>query len=159
MFIFVMYKDAPELSHYSRRSSSELDPSVEKTLLVNPNCQVRVMFEYIRKKCKLGTFTQFDLSEANGLLKGLFELDTFAYATNLFEHKRTYYLIVLKPESDKRLSVIPQLSQDNSFYQALKSRVNNYILTGAVSPSNTPPSKATPPGKITPPKTTSAKKK
>ncbi|KAI8437992.1 hypothetical protein MSG28_010650 [Choristoneura fumiferana] len=41
MFINVVYKDAPELStSILRRSSSEMDLSLEKTLLVNPNCPV-----------------------------------------------------------------------------------------------------------------------
>lgn len=94
MFIFIAYKDAPELSH--RRRSSEMDISVDKTLLVNPNCPVRIMLEYIRKKCRLGIFTQFDLCDESGALKGLFNLKTYAYATDQFEHKKTYYLIVIK---------------------------------------------------------------
>lgn len=95
MFIYVLYKDEPELS--SRRSSVDtVDTSVEKSLLVNPYCPVRIMLEYIRKKCRLGTFTQFDLCDESGVLKGLFSLNTYAYATEEFEHKKVYYVIVLK---------------------------------------------------------------
>ena len=53
MYIVVAYKDAPELSALRRRSS-DTDPSMEKTLVVNPKCPVRIMLEYIRKKCRLG---------------------------------------------------------------------------------------------------------
>lgn len=94
MYINVAYKDAPELS--TRRRSSETDLSVEKSLLVNPNCPVRIMLEYIRKNCRLGTFTQFDLCDDSGILKGLFNMPTYVYATDQFEHKKTYYVIVLK---------------------------------------------------------------
>lgn len=93
MYIKVAYKDAPELS---TRRSSETDLSVEKSLLVNPNCPVRIMLEYIRKMCRLGTFTQFDLCDDSGILKGLFNMPTYVYATDQFEHKKTYYVIVLK---------------------------------------------------------------
>ncbi|KOB72461.1 Uncharacterized protein OBRU01_12192 [Operophtera brumata] len=78
-----MYKDAPELSTTLRRSSSEFDLAEEKTLLVNPDCPVRIMLEYIRKKCNLGVFTNFDLCDENGSLMGLFNMDTYAYATDL----------------------------------------------------------------------------
>lgn len=96
MFIFVMFKDAPELSATPRRNSSDIDLAVEKTLLVNPKCPVRIMLEYIRKKCRLGSFTTFDLCDESGYLKGLFSLPTYAYATDLFCHKKIYYVIVVK---------------------------------------------------------------
>lgn len=72
------------------------DTSVEKTLLVNPVCPVRIILEYIRKQCRLGIFTHFDLADDNGCLMGLFNLPTYAYATDQFEHKRTYFIIVFK---------------------------------------------------------------
>ncbi|XP_072947884.1 uncharacterized protein [Epargyreus clarus] len=177
MFINVTYKDAPELSNF-RRSSSEPDLSVEKMLLVNPNCPVRIMLEYIRKKCKLGIFSQFDLCDEAGGLMGLFNLPTYAYATEQFEHKKTYYIIILKElissascltkeyfnpaaslqtkqnemkiltliiESDRRLSVLPQLNHDNDLYLNLKNRVKRFIATGDTSPITPPPGKATPP--------------
>ncbi|XP_061708297.1 uncharacterized protein LOC133518633 isoform X2 [Cydia pomonella] len=118
MFINVVYKDAPELSTMSRRPSNEPDPSQEKTLLVNPDCPVRIMLEYIRKQCKLGSFTAFDLCDDSGCLLGLFTLETYAYATDRFEHKK---------ESDRRLSVLPQLNQENRFYEELKQRVKAFI--------------------------------
>ncbi|KAL0901980.1 hypothetical protein ABMA27_007117 [Loxostege sticticalis] len=144
MFIYVAYKDGPELSHIRRRSS-EQDVSLEKTLLVNPNCPIRIMLEYIRKKCKLGSFTQFDLCDESGGLMGLFNMPTYAYATEQFEHKKTYYIIVLKTESDKRLSVLPQLNHENRIYIDLKNRVKKFLATGDVSPQATPPGKVTPP--------------
>ncbi|XP_030021113.2 uncharacterized protein LOC115440789 [Manduca sexta] len=147
MFIFVAYKDAPELSNLRRRSS-EIDLSIEKTLLVNPNCPVRIMLEYIRKKCRLGIFTLFDLCDDTGTLKGLFNLPTYAYATDMFEHKKTYYVIVIRTESDKRQSVLPQLNHENRIYLELKAKVKRFLLTGESSPPGATP---TPIGKVTPP--------
>ncbi|CAH2102989.1 unnamed protein product [Euphydryas editha] len=148
MYINIAYKDAPELS--VRQRSSETDLSIEKTLLVNPNSPVRIMLEYIRKKCRLGTFTQFDLCDENGILKGLFNMPTYVYATDQFEHKKTYYVIVLKQESDKRLSVLPQINHENKIYMDLKTRVKRY-LAGDVSPISTTTMGQTPPlGKTTP---------
>ncbi|XP_026746718.1 uncharacterized protein CXorf65-like [Trichoplusia ni] len=135
MFIFIAYKDAPELSH--RRRSSELDISVDKTLLVNPDCPVRIMLEYIRKKCRLGIYTQFDLCDDTGALKGLFSLKTYAYATDQFEHKKTYYLIVIKHEMDRHYSILPQLNQEHKMYVELKARVKRFLLTGELSPLST----------------------
>ncbi|KAI8437993.1 hypothetical protein MSG28_010651 [Choristoneura fumiferana] len=114
------------------------------------------MLEYIRKKCKLGTFTSFDLCDDSGALMGLFQLKTYAYATEQFEHKKTYYVIVLKTESDKRVSVLPQLNHENLLYLELKTKVKEYLEAGPESTSPpgkvpTPPGKVTPPGKITPP--------
>lgn len=96
MFIFVAFKDPPELSLTPRRLSSEEDLSEEKMQLVNPNCPVRIMLEYIRKKCRLAEKTQFDLCDENGNMKKLFSLPTFASAMHLFDHKKTYYLIVYR---------------------------------------------------------------
>ncbi|CAG9796874.1 unnamed protein product [Diatraea saccharalis] len=138
MFITVVYKDAPELSHIRRRSS-EPDVSLEKTLLVNPICPVRIMLEYIRKKCRLGSFTQFDLCDESGVLLDLFNLPTYAYATAQFEHKKTYYVIVVRTEADKRISVLPQLNHDNKMYEEIKSRVKKFLTAGEASPASTPP--------------------
>ncbi|XP_047036309.1 uncharacterized protein LOC124642021 [Helicoverpa zea] len=135
MFIYITYKDAPELSSLRARSSEAMDSSVEKTLLVNPNCPVRIMLEYIRKKCRLGKFTQFDLCDEGGVLKGLFSLQTYAYATDQFEHKSTYYVIVLKIEPDRRYSVLPQLNHENRIYFDLKMRVKKYLMTADLSSS------------------------
>lgn len=97
MYINVAYKDAPELSTFRRKSSSDaVDLSVEKTLLVNPKCPVRIILEYIRKRCRLGTFTTFDLCDDTGVLMGLFGLPTYVYATDRFVPKKTYYIVVLK---------------------------------------------------------------
>ncbi|CAH0405578.1 unnamed protein product [Chilo suppressalis] len=142
MFINVLYKDAPELSHI-RRLSSEPDLSQEKILLVNPNCPVRIMLEYIRKKCRLGSFTQFDLCDESGVLLGLFNLPTYSYATAQFEHKKAYYVIVVRTETDKRLSVLPQLNHENRLYEDLKNRVKRFLATGEVSPQSTPPTAPT----------------
>ncbi|CAH0592124.1 unnamed protein product [Chrysodeixis includens] len=133
MFIFIAYKDAPELSN--RRRSSELDISVDKTLLVNPDCPVRIMLEYIRKKCRLGIYTHFDLCDESGMLKGLFQLKTYEYATDQFEHKKTYYLIVIKHEPDKRFSVLPQLNQEHKMYLELKARVRKFLTGELNAPS------------------------
>lgn len=95
MFIKVIYKDIPELSTL-RRKSTDVDLSVEKTVLLNPDCYVRVMLEYIRKTCNLGQYTHFDLCDENGVMKGLFSLPTYTNGSAFFEHRRTYYLIVLK---------------------------------------------------------------
>ncbi|XP_063357978.1 uncharacterized protein LOC134647554 [Cydia amplana] len=127
MFINVVYKDAPELSTVPRRPSNEPDPSQEKTLLVNPDCPVRIMLEYIRKQCKLGSFTAFDLCDESGRLLGLFNMETYAYATGRFEHKKVYYIIVLKAESDRLLTILPQLNKENRFYEELKQRVKAFI--------------------------------
>ncbi|XP_013191953.1 uncharacterized protein CXorf65-like [Amyelois transitella] len=159
MFIFVTYKDAPELS-YIRRRSSETDLAQEKVLLVNPNCPVRVMLEYIRKSCKLASFTVFDLCDETGCLMGLFSLPTYAYATERFVHKKVYYLIVMRQDGDKRASVLPQLNRENKLYQDIKARVKWYLINGEISPMNlSPPGKITPPapGKVTPPKSTKKK--
>ncbi|CAK1544371.1 unnamed protein product [Leptosia nina] len=156
MFIFVAYKDTPELSTVRFRSS-ETDLSEEKTLLVNPDCPVRIMLEYIRKKCRLGIFTRFDLCDESGALKGLFNMPTYAYATDQFEHKRTYYLIVLKMEQDKRMSVLPQLNHDNVRYEELKNKVKIYML--GESPIRSPPSGSAPSGKSTPLIKVASKKK
>ncbi|XP_063617118.1 uncharacterized protein LOC134790213 [Cydia splendana] len=141
MFINVVYKDAPELSLMSRRSSNEPDPSQEKTLLVNPDCPVRIMLEYIRKKCKLGSFTAFDLCDDSGRLLGLFNLETYAYATDRFEHKKIYYIIVLRSETDRQLIVLPQLNQENRFYEELKQRVKTFI---SGSPTNSKGTRSSP---------------
>ncbi|XP_053619261.1 proteasome subunit beta type-2-like isoform X2 [Plodia interpunctella] len=62
---------------------------------------------------------------------GLFGLPTYAYATDRFEHKKTYYLIVLRQDAaDKRSSVLPQLNHDNKLYQELKLRVKWFIMNG-----------------------------
>uniref|UniRef100_A0A2A4JY97 Uncharacterized protein n=1 Tax=Heliothis virescens TaxID=7102 RepID=A0A2A4JY97_HELVI len=136
MFIYIAYKDTPELSSLRVRSNTEaVDTSVEKILLVNPNCPVRIMLEYIRKKCRLGIFTQFDLCDESGILKGLFSLQTYAYATDQFEHKNTYYVIVLKIESDKRYTVLPQLNHENRLYFDLRLRVKKYLVSGDMSTS------------------------
>lgn len=105
MFITVAYKDDPELSAFRRRSSDS-DLSVEKSLLVNPICYVRVMLEYIRKACKLGSFTCFDLCDDSGVLKGLFSLPTYTYATDMFEHKKTYYVVVMKQVRRKYYDIL-----------------------------------------------------
>ncbi|XP_046974198.1 uncharacterized protein LOC124540543 [Vanessa cardui] len=150
MFINIAYKDAPELSTL-RRSSSEVDLSVEKLLLVNPNCPVRIMLEYIRKKCRLGVFTHFDLCDENGILKGLFSMPTYVYATDQFEHKKTYYVIVIKQESDKRLSVLPQINHENKIYLDLKTKLQKYLAVGDITPVPSPPVGPTPlPDKVSP---------
>ncbi|XP_045776275.1 uncharacterized protein LOC123874807 [Maniola jurtina] len=133
MYIIVIYKDEPELSTY-RRTSSEVDLSVEKILLVNPHCPVRIMLEYIRTTCRLGKFTKFDLCDESGVLMGLFSMPTYTYATDHFVHKKTYYIIVMKQEADKSTSVLPQLNRGNSIYEDLKSRVLYYLTTGEMSP-------------------------
>lgn len=99
MFIFVTYKDPPELSSPRSRLSDDGDQTMENVLLVNPNCYVRVMLEFIRKKCRLAATTTFDLCEESGGLKNLFTYPTHAYATDQFEHKRNYFLIVFRPVS------------------------------------------------------------
>ncbi|XP_063394792.1 uncharacterized protein LOC134679821 [Cydia fagiglandana] len=141
MFINVVYKDAPELSPMSRRPSSEPDPSQEKTLLVNPDCPVRIMLEYIRKQCKLGSFTAFDLCDESGRLLGLFNLETYEYATDWFEHKKIYYIIVLRLETDRQLTILPQLNQENRFYEELKQRVKTFI---SASPTNSKVARSSP---------------
>ncbi|XP_069360917.1 uncharacterized protein CXorf65 homolog [Maniola hyperantus] len=135
MYINVIYKDVPELSTY-RRTSSEVDLSVEKTLLTNPNCPVRIILEYIRDTCRLGKFTKFDLCDETGVLMGLFSLPTYVYATDNFVHKKTYYIIVMKQEPDKTTSVLPQLNRENNIYPDLKSRVKYYLTTGVMSPQS-----------------------
>lgn len=99
MFIFVTFKDPPELSSSRSRLSDDEDQAVENVLLVNPNCYVRVMLEFIRKQCRLATTTIFDLCEESGGVKNLFTYPTYAYATDQFVHKRTYYLIVFRQVS------------------------------------------------------------
>ncbi|OWR49024.1 hypothetical protein KGM_202225 [Danaus plexippus plexippus] len=157
MYVSVIYKEAPELSA-QRRRSSEPDPSIEKVLLVNPNCPVRIMLEYIRKRCRLGKFTEFDLCDETGHLMGLFDMPTYVYTTDKFEHKRTYYIIIMKQEADRRISVLPQLNHENQIYMDLKTKVKKYLAGDGTPP--TPTSASTPPGKVTPPVTKpSAKKK
>ncbi|CAH2256781.1 jg10988 [Pararge aegeria aegeria] len=134
MYIKVAYKDAPELSTIRRKSTDE-DLSVEKTLLVNPQCPVRIMLEYIRKRCRLGTFTTFDLCDETGVLMGLFNMPTYVYATDNFAHKKMYYIIVLKQEAYKSTSVLPQLNHENRFYEDLRNRVTHYLTTGEMSPA------------------------
>ncbi|KAI5632864.1 putative interleukin 2 receptor, gamma chain domain-containing protein [Phthorimaea operculella] len=146
MFIFVMYKDPPELSTF-RRSFSFDDISQEKTLLVNPKCPVRVMLEFIRKQCKLAGQTYFDLCDDSGNLKGLFYFPTYSCADVHFDHKKTYYLIVLsKSPADgdlKSILVFPQVSCDSKLYGDLQAKVRR-CLTGDVhekpSPEKTTPS-------------------
>lgn len=99
MFIFVAYKDPPELSSSRSRLSDDEDQAMENILLVNPNCYIRVMLEFIRKKCRLAATTTFDLCEESGFIKKLFTYPTHAYVTDQFEHKKTYYLIVFRPVS------------------------------------------------------------
>ncbi|XP_068626936.1 uncharacterized protein [Battus philenor] len=140
MFIYVIYKDEPELSLMRRRSSEpEPDPSVEQTLLLNPDCHVRVMLEYIRKKCKLGIYTQFDLCDEEGFLKRLFTYAPYTNAADFFEHRKTYYVVVLRQESEMRISVLPQLNHDNLLYEELKAKIR-YNMTGDSSHTS-PPSK------------------
>ncbi|CAG4950584.1 unnamed protein product [Parnassius apollo] len=124
--------DEPELSNIRRRSS-ETDLSTEQTLLVNPDCHVRVMLEYIRKKCRLGIYTHFDLCDETGALKELFSLPAHTNVANLFEHRKTYYIIVLKQETDKRLIVLPQLNHDNKIYSDLKAKVKRHLLSSESS--------------------------
>ncbi|XP_049876583.1 uncharacterized protein LOC126374153 [Pectinophora gossypiella] len=104
-----------------------MDICTEKTLLVNPNCPVRIMLEFIRKKCRLAITTQFDLCDESGVMKNLFSYPTFQYVTQQFEHKKIYYLIVIKVETDKMISVLPQLSRDNKLYVELQTKVKKYI--------------------------------
>lgn len=98
MFITVIYKEPAELSSI-RRTSTDFDNSVEKTLLVNPVCHVRVMLEYIRNVCNLGIYTIFDLCDDAGVLRGLFNLQPWEYSHSLFENGRVYYVVVFKPVS------------------------------------------------------------
>ncbi|XP_022117627.1 uncharacterized protein LOC110994987 [Pieris rapae] len=115
------------------------------------------MLEYIRKKCRLGIFTQFDLCDESGALKGLFNMPTYAYATDQFEHKKTYYLIVLKMEFDKKISVLPQLNRENARYEDLKNKVTSF--RSGESPNRSPPPAPTPSGKTTPMLKVGARKK
>ncbi|KAH9631631.1 hypothetical protein HF086_006623 [Spodoptera exigua] len=135
MFIYIIYKDPPELSPLYPRSSELPDTSVEKMLLVNPVCPVRIMLEYIRKHCRLGIFTQFDLTDQNGSLMGLFNLPTYAYATEQFEDKKTYFIVVFKME------VLPQLNYENKLHFELKMKVKRFLMVGDLSNSNVTQSK------------------
>ncbi|CAH2049884.1 unnamed protein product, partial [Iphiclides podalirius] len=143
MFIYVVYKDEPELSTMRRRSS-ETDLSTEETLLVNPDCHARVMLEYIRKRCKLGMYTQFDLCAEDGVLKRLFGLPPHTNVADCFEHRRTYYIIVLKQETERRLTVLPQLNRENKMYSDLKAKVKVSLLNIDTSRQTSPMSKVSP---------------
>ncbi|XP_022822119.1 uncharacterized protein LOC111353358 [Spodoptera litura] len=140
MFIYVIYKDPPELSLIFPRGSEVIDSSVEKTLLVNPVCPVRIIIEYIRKHCRLGIFTQFDLADENGCLMRLFHQPTYAYVTDQFEHKSTYFIIVFK-ETEKKVDVLPQLSYDNRLHFDLKMKVRKFLMGGDLSTSTVTMSK------------------
>ncbi|KAL4713934.1 hypothetical protein ACJJTC_015588 [Scirpophaga incertulas] len=114
------------------------------------------MLEYIRRKCGFASFTQFDLCDESGALMGLFNLPTYAYATAQFEHKKIYYIVVLRTESDRRLSVLPQLNRENKLYEELRIRVKHFLVKCDTS------SEGTLIGKVTPPSVTgrtTAKKK
>ncbi|XP_026320118.1 uncharacterized protein LOC113230414 [Hyposmocoma kahamanoa] len=153
MFIFVTYKDPPELSTSRSRLSDDEDLSIENVLLVNPNCYVRVMLEFIRKRCRLAATTVFDLCEESGNLKNLFSYPTYAYATDKFEHKKTYFLIVLKQESEKNVTVIPQLHRENKLCTELQTKIYRLLLTGEQSNVTTTD------GKVASAKTKAGKKK
>ncbi|XP_075977762.1 uncharacterized protein LOC142977621 [Anticarsia gemmatalis] len=105
-------------------------------------------FTCVTKKCRLAIFTQFDLAAPNGQIKGLFKLPSYSYATEEFEHKKTYYLIVLKQEADRHLSVLPQLNHENPIYGEIKANVKKFLQTGDTSPS---PTLTPPQSKITAP--------
>ncbi|KAF9420223.1 hypothetical protein HW555_003444 [Spodoptera exigua] len=140
MFIYIIYKDPPELSPLYPRSSELPDTSVEKMILVNPVCPVRIMLEYIRKQCRLGIFTQFDLTDQNESLMGLFNLPTYAYATEQFEDKKTYFIVVFK-EVDKKIEVLPQLNYENKLHFELKMKVKRFLMVGDLSNTNVTQSK------------------
>ncbi|XP_013176321.1 PREDICTED: uncharacterized protein LOC106124319 [Papilio xuthus] len=146
MFIYLIYRDEPELSYSlvrKRSSESELDSSVEETLLLNPDCHVRVMLEYIRKKCKLGIYTHFDICDEDGVLKKLFSLPPYTNGAEYFEHRKTYYVIVLQ-EIDRRVTALPQLNHENRLYAELKTRIRNYMLSEDGSRHTSPMSKQSP---------------
>ncbi|KAJ2940727.1 hypothetical protein O0L34_g14838 [Tuta absoluta] len=139
MFIFVVYKDPPELSGFRRTSQVEV-LTQEKTLLVNPKCPIRVMLEFIRKQCKLAAQTYFDLCDDSGVLKCLFGYPTYTCAEAFFDHKKTYYLIVLSKapsEPDgKACQVFPQVSCNSKLYVDLQVKVTRY-LTGVSDKAGT----------------------
>lgn len=69
-----------------------------KELLINPNCYIKILIEYIANQIDLAT-NCFDLCDENGQLKKIKTHPPNMYATNILKYKETYYIVVCECNS------------------------------------------------------------
>nr|XP_024217828.1 uncharacterized protein CXorf65 homolog [Halyomorpha halys] len=68
-------------------------------MIINPNCYVRLIYEYIRIKADVPSDVEIDLCDSKGNLKKINEPPSYKSGLDLLELGETYYIVALRGEN------------------------------------------------------------
>lgn len=70
------------------------DEKRNKTLIINPNCNIGQFSQYIRQRCNIADDVEFHLSEHDtGEMKEMMGLPLWTMATEILEARKSYTLV------------------------------------------------------------------
>nr|CAD7456946.1 unnamed protein product [Timema tahoe] len=116
---------------------NSLSSEKEKEILVNPNCPVRVMVDYIRSVMNESNLNQvtntdfeIDLCDENGSLKNLQEIPpwTNGIEANLFTPRLTYIVVVFERDEEGGLvKPMPLVARSSRQYNDLIAKIRRQL--------------------------------
>ncbi|GJQ65453.1 hypothetical protein Trydic_g7558 [Trypoxylus dichotomus] len=100
-----------------------------KTLLINPNCYIRILIDYIAEIVKFDfKSASFDLCNENGELLRVDEMEPCESATKVLMFQKTYIVVKCFRNDDGIIkSLEPLLYKNSREYFDVKSRLKKYI--------------------------------
>lgn len=82
-------------SIFSRVSNIKVD---YKELIVNPNCHVQILLDYICAQIPLEKNGNFDFCDGTGILTYIQDLKPYDYATDVLRPLETYYIVLFEKD-------------------------------------------------------------
>lgn len=93
-------------------------------LLVNPNCTIKNLSDYITSKCHLPKDSIIDLTDGNSVMTNMHSKETTEYASQLFKNRNVYLLCTVELNTDKSVKKItPRLQEWEKQYPLLERKI------------------------------------
>ncbi|XP_014259108.1 uncharacterized protein LOC106672303 isoform X1 [Cimex lectularius] len=94
-----------------------------KTLLVNPNCCMKLILNYIRISLKIHPKREFDLTNGNGDFLELSQLDLGESGLLLLKPREVYFVVTFsRNQIGKRTDYRPLLDESSPHFKVIKER-------------------------------------
>ncbi|XP_017769417.1 PREDICTED: uncharacterized protein CXorf65 homolog [Nicrophorus vespilloides] len=108
-------------------------PGKNRLLMVNPDCYIQILLNYIYEETKLDANVLFDLCDENGELLGVHDLQPYESATKVLKNKQIYMIVIYeKDENNFFVKLEPMLNkitkQDSEFFMRLFRNVSHRKL-------------------------------
>lgn len=93
-------------------------------VLINPNCHIRLIYDYIRLKVGASDDMEIDVCDVHGDTKHIYEQPYHLNGLEIFEQRKSYYLLAIRKLPDGSLrNPSLAMSPETTGFHAVKARL------------------------------------